>query len=96
MSEQAAADFMSKLKADPALRKELSGHIGAGALDSALEFASKNGHSFSKDDLLAAYASDLKARGYSDADIDDLKSSEGNPGKYGAHHPTYAANMAPY
>ena len=96
MSEDAAAEFMKKLKADPDLRKALSGHVGEGAMESALEFAAKNGHTFSKDDLVAAYANDLKARGYSDADIEDLKNADGNVGKYGPHHPVYAANMAPY
>ena len=73
MSEQSASEFLAKLKADPDLRGALAESVGAAAMDHALSFASENGHEFSHDELMAAYAADMKASGYSDKDIEDLK-----------------------
>lgn len=96
MSEAAASEFLGKLRADPELRKKLSDHVNGHAMDSALAFASENGHSFSKDDLVAAYASDMKSRGYSDEDIKDLSSSAGSGAQYGPAHPAKAGGAAYY
>lgn len=97
MSEEAAREFISKLKADPELRKQLSAEAGQGAMASALGFAAKNGHAFSHEDLVNAYAADLKARGYSQADIDDLKSSASDPAKYSSAPAQYHSDVvAPY
>ncbi len=96
MSESNARNFIEKLKSDPKLREELSDHIGKGSLQSALDFAEKNGHEFSLDDLVSAYKSELKDRGYSDADIEDLTSFADSPGHYSPPQGKYAGKTAPY
>lgn len=96
MSEASAKEFLGKLKANPDMRKELSEHVEAGAMQHAMEFASKNGHEFSHDDLMAAYASDLKERGYSDQDVEDLQANNKRKGQYGAAHMHGAPMAAPY
>lgn len=96
MSESAAKNFIAKLKSDPKLREELSDHIGKSSLQNALDFAAKNGHEFSLDDLVSAYKAELKERGYSDDDINDLTSFADKPGHYSPPQGKYAGNAAPY
>lgn len=96
MAEAAAREFLTKLKADPALREALSDQIGKGALESALSFAAGKGHDFSHEELVAAYAHELQERGYSKQDIDDLSAAASDPGAYHHLHGRYAKVSAPY
>jgi predicted ribosomally synthesized peptide with nif11-like leader len=96
MSEEAASAFLSKLRSDPDMRAKLSEHVSNGAMDSALSFATDQGHSFSKDDLVAAYASDLKSRGYSEEDAQDLSAAAGDGGHYGPPHASKGGGAAYY
>lgn len=96
MSEKAASEFLGKLRGDPDLRKKLSEHVNSNVMDSALGFAADQGHSFSKDDLVAAYASDLKSRGYSDEDVKDISASAGDGAQYGPSHVSKSGGAAYY
>lgn len=95
MSESSASEFLGKLRADPEMRKALSHHVSNGAMDHALDFAKSNGHDISRDDLVAAYAKDLKQRGYSDEDIKDLSGGNGG-GHYGPPHAAAGSGAAYY
>lgn len=90
MSAEAARAFIQKLKSDSGMRDDFARAIRDGATDGAMRFAADNGHAFSGSDLVDAYAAELKDKGHSEADIEDMKSAGKMPDfVYGVDHPAY-------
>ncbi len=90
MSEAAAKEFIAKVQSDPATREALAERAGSGAINGVLAFASDQGMNFTHEELVAAYAQNLEARGYAKEDVEDMVSGASDPAAYFVKSGSYA------
>lgn len=90
MSEDAAKQFIEKLKSDTAMQHGVANAVRDAAESAVVKIGADSGLSFTTEDLVHAYINGLKAQGHSDADIEDLMAA--------GHQPafTYGVDPSPY
>jgi len=105
MSDNDAKQFIEKLKKDANLREGLASAVRNGAASGASQYGSQQGLSFTGSELAKAYADEIRSRGLSSEDIEDLAHTRvrsayaATPDASYADHPAYAAgadNSAKY